>query len=184
MATRRPPLFQKVRADRAIERILLESVAEKTGFPIDMLELDMQLDVDLGIDSIKRVEIFSAVQERLPDARAMGPEQVGTLRTLRLIAEFLSGSPAPQLVPPHEQTHSKSAKPAVAAIVPNEPRQNGSPVRNGATLPADSRHATSRCGGGEPDCASYALSAGASARASGSSRGSGAAQRWNGVDHQ
>ena len=71
-------------------RALLESVAEKTGFPIEMLDLDMQLDVDLGIDSIKRVEIFSAVQDRLPSARAMGPEQVGSLRTLRQIAEFLS----------------------------------------------------------------------------------------------
>src|SRR5262249_25989932 len=74
----------------AISRVLLESVAEKTGFPIDMLDLDMQLDVDLGIDSIKRVEIFSAVQNRLPKARAMGPEHVGSLRTLRQIAEFLS----------------------------------------------------------------------------------------------
>ena len=77
-------------AKTMIEEILLESVADKTGFPIDMLELDMQLDVDLGIDSIKRVEILSAVQERLPVARALGPEQVGTLRTLRQIAEFLS----------------------------------------------------------------------------------------------
>ncbi len=77
-----------------IARVLLESVAEKTGYPIEMLELDMQLDVDLGIDSIKRVEILSAVQERLPAAQAIGPEQLGTLRTLRQIAEFLSGSPA------------------------------------------------------------------------------------------
>ena len=47
---------------------LLQVVADKTGYPIDMLELDMQLDADLGIDSIKRVEIFSAVQDRLPEA--------------------------------------------------------------------------------------------------------------------
>ena len=40
-----------------------------------MLELDMRLDADLGIDSIKRVEILSAVQERLPEAPSLGPEQ-------------------------------------------------------------------------------------------------------------
>ena len=57
----------------AQSRVLLESVAEKTGFPIDMLDLDMQLDVDLGIDSIKRVEIFSAVQDRLAGGARVGP---------------------------------------------------------------------------------------------------------------
>ena len=69
--------------------VLLEVVSEKTGYPVEMLELDMQLDADLGIDSIKRVEILSAMQDRLPGAPAVGPEQLGTLRTLRQIAEFL-----------------------------------------------------------------------------------------------
>ena len=46
--------------------VLLEVVAEKTGYPVDMLELNMSLDADLGIDSIKRVEILSALQEQLP----------------------------------------------------------------------------------------------------------------------
>ena len=50
----------------------------------------MQLDTDLGIDSIKRVEILSAVQERLPDLNAISPEQLGTLGTLRQIVEALS----------------------------------------------------------------------------------------------
>ena len=34
-----------------------------TGYPVEMLELDMTLDNDLGIDSIKRVEILSALQK-------------------------------------------------------------------------------------------------------------------------
>ena len=76
---------------------MLEAVADKTGYPVDMLELDMQLDTDLGIDSIKRVEILSAVQERIPSAGSISPEQLGTLATLRLIAQALSapGSSAP-----------------------------------------------------------------------------------------
>ena len=71
--------------------VLLEVVSEKTGYPVEMLELDMQLDADLGIDSIKRVEILSAMQDRMPGAPAVGPEQLGSLRTLRQIAEFLDG---------------------------------------------------------------------------------------------
>ena len=58
-------------------RVLLEIVADKTGYPADMLELDMRLDTDLGIDSIKRVEIFSAIQDRLPESRPAGPNNSG-----------------------------------------------------------------------------------------------------------
>src|SRR5713101_4982061 len=47
-----------------LKNVLLEVVAEKTGYPAEMLDWEMELDSDLGIDSIKRVEIFSALQER------------------------------------------------------------------------------------------------------------------------
>ncbi len=73
-----------------VQSVLLDVVAEKTGYPAEMLELNMQLDADLGIDSIKRVEILSALQERLPDAPAVKPEHLGTLRTLKDIADFLA----------------------------------------------------------------------------------------------
>ena len=73
-----------------IEKILLEVVAEKTGYPGDMLDLGMALDADLGIDSIKRVEILSALQERLPEAPQVKPEHLGTLHTLHDVAVFLA----------------------------------------------------------------------------------------------
>jgi len=76
--------------------VLLAIIADKTGYPAEMLGLDMELDADLGIDSIKRVEIFSAVQEKLPNAPAIKPEHLGSLRTLRQVVEFLgAGAPAP-----------------------------------------------------------------------------------------
>ena len=76
-------------------QVLLEAVTEKTGYPVEMLELDMRLDADLGIDSIKRVEILSAVQDRLPGMRVIGPDHAGSLQTLRQIAEFLAAVPGP-----------------------------------------------------------------------------------------
>ncbi|MBN1956661.1 MAG: SDR family NAD(P)-dependent oxidoreductase, partial [Desulfuromonadales bacterium] len=75
---------------------LLEVIAEKTGYPVEMLELDMALDSDLGIDSIKRVEILSALQERLPGAPAIKPEHLGTLQTVRQIVDFLASSSTSQ----------------------------------------------------------------------------------------
>jgi acyl transferase domain-containing protein len=78
------------RGNEGVETIVLEVIAEKTGYPAEMLELDMALDADLGIDSIKRVEILSALQERLPEAPVIKPEHLGTLHNLRHIAAFLS----------------------------------------------------------------------------------------------
>ncbi|HEY0983801.1 SDR family NAD(P)-dependent oxidoreductase [Schlesneria sp.] len=63
--------------------VVLEVVSEKTGYPAEMLNLDMSLDHDLGIDSIKRVEILSALQERVPNLPAFQPEELGALHTLR-----------------------------------------------------------------------------------------------------
>ncbi|HJZ57091.1 MAG TPA: acyltransferase domain-containing protein, partial [Gemmataceae bacterium] len=47
---------------------LLAVVAEKTGYPVESLDLKLSLDADLGVDSIKRVEILSALRERLPES--------------------------------------------------------------------------------------------------------------------
>jgi NAD(P)-dependent dehydrogenase (short-subunit alcohol dehydrogenase family) len=85
-----PAVKQPAPAGGRVEGVLLEVVAEKTGYPADMLELGMALDADLGIDSIKRVEILSALQERLPEAPAVKPEHLGALHTLRDIASFLA----------------------------------------------------------------------------------------------
>ena len=90
-------------ANNVTETLLLV-VSEKTGYPVEMLELEMGLDSDLGIDSIKRVEILSALQERLPGSPVIGPEQMGSLNTLGDIARYLEvGSAAavqPSSTPP------------------------------------------------------------------------------------
>ncbi len=76
--------------DSRVSSVLLEVIAEKTGYPIEMLEMEMALDTDLGIDSIKRVEILSALQEKLPEAPAVKPEDLGVLQTLGQIVDHLS----------------------------------------------------------------------------------------------
>lgn len=71
-----------------LSEVLLTLVSDKTGYPAEMLEMDMDLEADLGIDSIKRVEILSALQEHLPDAPAPDPEALAELRTLGQIIDF------------------------------------------------------------------------------------------------
>ncbi|OGU14141.1 MAG: beta-ketoacyl synthase [Geobacteraceae bacterium GWC2_53_11] len=82
-----------------ISETLLAVVSEKTGYPVEMLEMEMGLDSDLGIDSIKRVEILSALQERLPGSPVIGPEHLGTLHTLGEIAAHLGAGAAPVDIP-------------------------------------------------------------------------------------
>lgn len=93
-----PPLAAAAPEQGVVCQTLLAVIAEKTGYPQEMLELDMALDADLGIDSIKRVEILSALQERLPQAPVIRPEHLGTLQTLGQIVAHLGsvGMPTPQ----------------------------------------------------------------------------------------
>ena len=43
--------------------LLLKIASERTGYPEDMLGLDLNMEADLGIDSIKRVEILAAFRK-------------------------------------------------------------------------------------------------------------------------
>src|SRR5581483_2986875 len=88
-----------------------------TGYPPEMLELDMELDADLGIDSIKRVEIFSAMQERLPNAPVVKPEHLGTLRTLRHVIEFLGEAPAAESPASPPVSSGADATPILLAVI-------------------------------------------------------------------
>ena len=72
-----------------IQAKMLEVVADKTGYPIEMLELDMDLETDLGIDSIKRVEILSGLQDEVGELPKVDPSEVTSLRTLRDVIGFI-----------------------------------------------------------------------------------------------
>ena len=66
-------------------------VAEMTGYPAELLDLDLDLEADLGVDTVKQAEVFAAVRghygrrarrhpaaARLPDPqprRRLGPRQ-------------------------------------------------------------------------------------------------------------
>jgi acyl transferase domain-containing protein len=92
-----PPPPAPVAAAPAVEEAssstVLAIIAEKTGYPVDALAPDMDLEADLGIDSIKRVEILGAVNERVPglDASKVSPADV---RRISDLLALLGGSHA------------------------------------------------------------------------------------------
>ncbi|MDR3531905.1 MAG: SDR family NAD(P)-dependent oxidoreductase, partial [Rhodopila sp.] len=46
-----------------VRQKVLDLVAEKTGYPKDMLDLDLDLEADLGIDTVKQAELFASIRE-------------------------------------------------------------------------------------------------------------------------
>jgi NAD(P)-dependent dehydrogenase (short-subunit alcohol dehydrogenase family) len=66
----------------ALVDLLLQVVEDKTGYPRDMVELNQNLESELGIDSIKRVEVATAILEQLPESyRAALQPSLGELNT-------------------------------------------------------------------------------------------------------
>ena len=49
-------------AGDGVEEQVLAIVAEQTGYPSDLLDLDLDLEADLGIDTVKQAETFAAIR--------------------------------------------------------------------------------------------------------------------------
>ena len=111
-----------------VARVLLQIVAEKTGYPTEMLNLEMGLDSDLGIDSIKRVEIMSALQGSLPDAPEIKPEQLGSLQTLQEVVDFLSPSSGTESGPQPDAASSLSGDQVAPVLLKIVAEKTGYPT--------------------------------------------------------
>ncbi|MDT7712758.1 MAG: hypothetical protein QOG46_1447, partial [Pseudonocardiales bacterium] len=92
-------------------------VSERTGYPVDMLEVDLDLEADLSIDSIKRTELIGLLTDRLGLARTGSAfddsvmEELARLRTLRGIVDWIvnrTGTPSP--VTPDQATPAQRAR--------------------------------------------------------------------------
>ena len=70
----------------------MDVVSEKTGYPKEMLELGMDIESDLGIDSIKRVEILGSLQDRVPEIDEIPADELVEMRTLGQIVDYLQNS--------------------------------------------------------------------------------------------
>lgn len=102
-----------------VQAAFLEIVSEKTGYPTDMLELGMDMEADLGIDSIKRVEILGAVQERFPELPSISAEELVELRTLeQIISKFNAGSPSVLLYEPQISEAAQAGNGNAVEVLP------------------------------------------------------------------
>lgn len=72
-----------------LTELLLAVVADRTGYPAEMLSMEMELEGDLGIDSIKRVEILSAMQDEVPELPEFDTAVMAELVTMGQIVDYM-----------------------------------------------------------------------------------------------
>jgi NAD(P)-dependent dehydrogenase (short-subunit alcohol dehydrogenase family) len=116
---------------------LLQVVSERTGYPQEMLGLDLDLEADLGIDSIKRVEVLGQFVKMIFPAEAGAPkelmEDIKNIKTLRHIIDHIptrkcrtekKEDPSPDV--PHDHTVRDTQ--TVPAVETDFPRFTVGPV--------------------------------------------------------
>ena len=64
----------------------MDFVVEQTGYPEDIVELDSDLEADLGIDSIKIAQMLGELKEHFDlDVSDFGVKSMDEFKTLRAI---------------------------------------------------------------------------------------------------
>jgi len=88
-----------------LKLFLIEFVVEQTGYPEEIVELDADLEGDLGIDSIKKAQLFGELGERF-EIKVQDNVSLDDFPTLRHVLDYLlrhgreRGSASPSSDPP------------------------------------------------------------------------------------
>ncbi len=90
---------------------VLDIVESLTGYPRDLLDLDLDLEADLGVDTVKQAEVFAAVRERFAIPR-LDSLKLRDFPTLTHVIGF-AREHAPQAARPAEPA-VEAAKPAAS----------------------------------------------------------------------
>ncbi|MBI4386244.1 MAG: SDR family NAD(P)-dependent oxidoreductase [Elusimicrobia bacterium] len=101
----------------SVRETVVSLVSEKTGYPAEMLELDLDLEADLGIDTVKQAEMFAILREAydIPRREGIALKDYPTLRHLiRFVQESQPGS-------------ARDGGPGVSAPKPVEPSVRETP---------------------------------------------------------
>ena len=140
---------------------VLAVLSERTGYPVDLIDLDLDLEADLSIDSIKRAEVAGEVATRLGlsvEGEEAELEELVRARTVRAMVDWLttrisgavagSGRPpsapapgaaglGPAVLPPPVAANGGTATPAATPVANGG--TTATPAANGATPGADAR---------------------------------------------
>jgi acyl carrier protein len=77
-----------VRVGGEIEAFLIDFVVEQTGYPREIVELDADLEADLGIDSIRKAQLFGEIGQKY-SLKADGGVSLDEFHTLRDLLDYM-----------------------------------------------------------------------------------------------
>jgi malonyl CoA-acyl carrier protein transacylase len=102
------PVVEPTQEGDAVAGRIIALVAEQTGYPEDMLDLDLDMEADLGIDTVKQAETFAAIQEEfdIPTREDLSLREYNTLeKVIAFVIEMrpdlsVDTAPAPAPISP------------------------------------------------------------------------------------
>lgn len=99
-----------------LQNAILNIVSEKTGYPKEMLGLDLDLEADLSIDSIKRMEIIGDLKTKIGFGQNLEQaddvmEKLAAIKTLRGLASWISEMNGETNETPQEAKEDSTAEP-------------------------------------------------------------------------
>jgi len=124
-------------ADPIAERVLA-IVAEQTGYPQEMLELDLDMEADLGIDTVKQAETFLAIRQTF-DIPRRDDLKLRDYPTLGAVIDFVrqnrpdlgapasSPAPAPTIIAPQPVIDAPTNDPIADKVLQIVAEQTGYP---------------------------------------------------------
>jgi hypothetical protein len=112
-------------ADPIVEAVL-DVVERLTGYPRDLLDLDLDLEADLGVDTVKQAEVFAAVRERFAIPRQENL-RLRDFPTLKHVIGFVRDHAVPAEAVPTESA-AVGAAPGASADQPAAPDSQAAPV--------------------------------------------------------
>jgi malonyl CoA-acyl carrier protein transacylase len=103
--------------ETAVLRKVTELVAAKTGYPADMLEPDLDMEADLGIDTVKQAELFGEVRTAYAIPLVDGL-LIKDYPTLRKVAGFVLkfATPAPERATDSTEPTESASAPSVKSV--------------------------------------------------------------------
>lgn len=80
--------IKKLSRSELIQKVT-DKIAKVTGYPAEVVKPDMDLEAELGIDSIKRVEILDKVSDEMPFIRDMTFESIIGIQNINDVVDYI-----------------------------------------------------------------------------------------------
>ncbi len=122
-----------------VTEAILTLVVEKTGYPKDMLDLDLDLEADLGVDTVKQAELMAAIRGlyNIPRDENLKLRDFPTLRhVIKFAQDKLAASTPANAVAFAGGSSSQGGIPAAAAPATTERKLELVPAAVAPTTPA------------------------------------------------